>query len=205
MKKIVLSCLLVTTFLGSKGQSPLVVVEVESGKIGTDWEVKSNLGLEYITSKTDVQNADYPAAPNKIITYTINFPKEGTYDLFVKVRVGSNGPNDDSFFYGSGFGEKSINNAEDWIAVNALAYSGYSISDINSNVDDKGNAKKGEWKWLNVSNFISLERGVNFKVKEGKLTQIFQIGGREDGLDIDKFVFAPVKNNYSVEFLNKAN
>src|SRR5690606_38903170 len=130
----------------------------------------------------------------KVITYTVKFPKAGVYDLFVKVKVGDGGGNDDSFFYGSGFGEKSVDNAEDWITVNGLSYVGYAITDLNLNVEDKGSAQKGQWKWLNVTTFISLERGVNFKVKEGALTQTFQIAGREDGLLIDKFIFAPIRN-----------
>ena len=45
----------------------------------------------------------------------------------------------------------------------------------------------------------------SFKVKEGALTQTFQIGGRENGLDIDKFAFGLASDSYSVQVLNSTN
>jgi len=204
MKKLLLSCVFVTGYFMADAQQPLVVIETESGNLGRDWEVTSGLGLESISTKTDAMNSNYPGSADKLVTYTVKFPKAGTYDLFVKIKVGSGGPNDDSFYYSNGFGAKDPENAEDWVTVNGLVDAGYLATDLSAEVDDKGTAKKGQWKWINISKYISLEKGVSFKVKDGQLTQTFQIGGREDGLEIDKFVFAPIKSNYTVDILNKA-
>jgi len=54
--------------------------------------------------------ANYPGE-NRTAIYEVTFVDTGTYDLFGRVQVGSDGFNDDSFFYGNGFGEKNSTNA----------------------------------------------------------------------------------------------
>ena len=53
-----------------------------------------------------------------VASYTVTFPAAGHYDLYARVRVGPDAFNDDSLFYGNGFGTKSPTADGDWIFVN---------------------------------------------------------------------------------------
>jgi endo-1,4-beta-xylanase len=92
---------------------------------------------------------------------------------------------DDSLFYASSFGVKSPTLNPDWILVNGLAAASFNNStDV---VTGGGSLGSGMWKWLNLSQFTSQS---GFTVTAGNLTQTFQIGARENGLDMDKFCSA---------------
>ena len=76
----------------------------------------------------------------------------------------------------------------DWIIVNGLAAAGF--SDPTAFVDGPGTLGNGVWKWVNLTkNAYQSVTGLPFAVSIDSLTKTFQIGGREDGLDIDKFAF----------------
>ncbi len=57
------------------------------------------------------------------------------------------------------------------------------------------------WKWVNLSQFTA---NAGFTVPLGNLGQTFQIGGRENGLDLDKFVFGATNYTYTVAQLDAA-
>ena len=65
-------------------------------------------------------------------------------------------------------------------------------------VETGGTAGTGVWKWLDLSALT----GATFTVATGALTQTFDLGGREDGLAIDKIVFAPDGEVYTVAALD---
>jgi len=58
------------------------------------------------------------------------------------------------------------------------------------------------WKWINVSQFNGGAPPINFTVTAGNLTQTFQIGGREDGLDLDKLALATTGTSFTVADLD---
>ena len=58
-------------------------------------------------------------------------------------------------------------------------------------------AGSGVWKWLDLSGIA----GLVFTVPADALTQTFDLGGRENGFDIDKLVFAPDGSTYTVDDL----
>ena len=123
-----------------------------------------------------------------ITTYQVTFPDAGYYNLFARIRVGSDGFNDDSFFYGRGFGEKDDTASVDWVFINGLASAGF--SDSAAVVDGAGTIGAQVWKWVNLTkNTYSGVPGDSFYVSMDSLTKTFQIGSREDGLDIDKLAF----------------
>ena len=178
-----------------------VRVQAESGDSGSDWETKSAGDVLYVTPKTDVLNAAYPGNASKIITYNINFEKPGSYDLYAKIWVGPGNFNDDSYYYGKAFGIKnpSADNNE-WITCNGLAGVGYTAQ--NDVVGNAGTVGSGQWKWINVSKFNGGEAPVSFNVPQDALTQTFQIGSRENGLQLDKFVFGSSSQSFTVKELD---
>lgn len=141
-----------------------------------------------------------PETAARVLTYQLSFPAPGSYDLYVRLRVGAGGFNDDSFFLGQGFGEKSPTNADDWILVNQLATAGY--SEATATVGSGGAAGSEIWKWVKLSDFSGSELPYRYEVGETR-TLTWQMGAREDGLDIDKFAFAPADYRYTVAQLDR--
>jgi endo-1,4-beta-xylanase len=125
-----------------------------------------------------------------VLTYTVTFPAAGTYDLYARLRVGSGGANDDSYFYAKSFGTKDFaTTSTDWVNANGLFTVGYAAGNPLA-VDGAGRGGTGVWKWVDMSKFtVNGSAATAFTVAAGALTQTFQIGAREDGLDFDKFVF----------------
>ena len=167
--------------VSSRGSS--VRFEAEDGVAGADFTVGADGSDVYITILS-TGAGNNPGSSNRVATYTVVFPAPGTYQLYARVRVGPDPFNDDSLFYAKGFGTKSPTNNSDWQLVNGLGSAGFSNSaDV---VTGGGSLGGGMWKWINLSLFAP---GPTFTVTGGNLTQTFQIGAREDGLDMDKFVF----------------
>jgi hypothetical protein len=130
-------------------------------------------------------NAGNPGNALRVATYSVTFPGPGTYNLYARLRVGPDGFNDDSFFYGNGFGAKSPTADGDWQLANGLAAGGFTAA--GDAVVGNGTAGNLVWKWVNVSQFnpggSGTETPITFTVPAGNLTQTFQIGARENGLD----------------------
>jgi endo-1,4-beta-xylanase len=183
------------------GQDTPVVIQAESGIIGGDFRIVDTLGARAVFVKTNVINSYYPGNANRVITYQITFPDSGTYDLYARVLVGKNNWDDDSYFYPNGFGVKDPIINSDWIRANGLAVLGYSNSlDV---VYGAGTAANGIWKWINFSRYALDMPPVSFRVELDSLTRTFQIGGRENGLYIDKLVFGRSGLYFTVCNLNR--
>lgn len=183
----------------STAQNLPIVAEVESAVVGSSFSTMMDGPVTYVTINGN-GTGDMPSTADRVITFTINFTHEGQYDLYARVRVGSNAANDDSFFYGSDFGQRSLSSAGDWIRANGLATVGYTSA--NEIVDGGGGASGGVWKWINLSKFTADEAPVSFLVSSDALSKTFQIGAREDGFDIDKIAFAKTGLFYSVKNLD---
>jgi arabinoxylan arabinofuranohydrolase len=166
--------------------------EAEAGALGVDWAVSNSAGTVYLTILTDLPG-NAPSNAARVATYTLAFPSAGTYQLYARVRVGPDTFNDDSLFYGNGFGFKSPTSGGDWVLANGLAAAGF--TNTTAVVTGGGSLGSGMWKWINLS---QLTGSAGFTVDDGNLTQIFQIGGRENGLDIDKFVFGSASAMFTV-------
>ncbi len=178
-----------------------VTIEAESGTMGTDFRVVDTLGFTCVTINTDIINSANPGSDNRTISYQVNFADSGTYDLYAHVLIGSGTFDDDSFFYGNGFGIKSSITDGDWIRSNGLAGVGYSgILDV---VDGGGTAGSNIWKWINLSKYQGDAPPISFRVNEGELSKTFETGARENGLYIDKFVFGRTGLKFTVDNLNK--
>ena len=218
MKKPQLYLLALATALGShltplRAQNAPVVIQAEAGTstaptstaaAAGDWAFLTvatpTPAVTYATALTDVSAFTAPSSPgggvggtapataNRVLSYTITFPGPGTYELYARVRVGSGGANDDSFFYANSFGSKGVTTGTDWTSANNIFNIGY--TGATQVVDGGGGASTGVWKWINISKYsFGGAALVTYTVPAGSLTQTFQIGAREDGLDFDKFVF----------------
>jgi len=182
----------------------LVTFEAESGTLGSNFTNDTAGAVQFISISTDTVNAGNPGNANRVATYTVVFPEAGAYNLFARVLVGSGGFTDDSMFYGNGFGVKSATTDNDWMLVNGLASGGFTAStDV---VAGNGSAGALVWKWVNLSQFnpsgSGTETPITFTVTAGNLTQTFQIGARENGLDMDKFAFGTIGTSFTVSNLD---
>lgn len=182
------------------GQDLPLIVQAESGILGSDFRIVDTLGARAVTVKTNLTTLN-PGNNNRVITYEVTFPDSGIYDLYARIMVGKNTFDDDSYFYANGFGTKNPANNADWIRANGLAILGYTSSlDL---VGGAGIAANGVWKWINLSMYYGDATPISFHVEQGSLTQTFQIGGRETGLYIDKLVFGRSGLYFTVYNLNR--
>jgi endo-1,4-beta-xylanase len=177
-----------------------VVVQAESGKLGNNYSILTDNKINYITPKTNYTGLTSPGDSSRIATYQITFADSGTYNLFARIRVGANGFNDDSFFYAKSFGVMKDTSSTDWFFINGLAAGGF--TDTSAIVDEPGGLGNSVWKWVNVSkNNFAGGAGVTLTVASDNLNRTFQIGSREDGLDIDKIAFGKANLFFSVNAL----
>jgi uncharacterized repeat protein (TIGR03803 family) len=181
---------------GIASAAGIATFEAESGSLGSAFAVSNSASPAFITILTD--GAGYnPGSAARVASYTVTFPTNGIYQLYARLRVGSGGYNDDSLFYAASFGGKSPTTDSDWIFANGLAGVGFSNStDV---VTGGGTLGNGLWKWINLSQFNA---NAGFTVSAGSLTQTFQIGARENGLDLDKFVFGTSGTSFTVSNLD---
>jgi endo-1,4-beta-xylanase len=219
-----------SSYLPLSAQTTPVVVEAETGTSTNpptpvagattgDWAFRTvaasgtTPAIGYATSLTDVAAYTAPSSPGggvggaapataaRVLSYTVTFPAAGTYDLYARIRVGANGANDDSFYYGTSFGSKSPITGSDWVNCNNVYNIGYTTA--TTVVDGAGSAATGVWKWVNLSQYsFGGAALVSFTVPAGSLTQTFQLGAREDGLDFDKFVFGQKGRYFTVANLD---
>ncbi len=182
------------------GKAP-VIAEAESGVAGSNFLVQQDDDVTYVTTNTNFTGAASPEDTNRVITYQVKFQDSGYYNLFARVRVGPGEFDDDSFFYGSDFGENEVAVAEDWMLVNGLGSAGFvNPSDY---VDGPGIVGTEIWKWINVTkNGYQSSAGVPFYVSDDSLSKTFQIASREDGLDFDKIAFGKADLFYTVDDLD---
>jgi endo-1,4-beta-xylanase len=178
------------------------IVEGESGVHGSNFPVLTSDGVTYTSVSSNSLTAASPGDSSRVITYHVAFPDSGSYNLFARVRVGANGYDDDSFFYGNGFGVKRDTASADWMIVDGLASAGF--SDTAAVVGGPGTLGSGVWKWVNLKNAYQSTPGLSFRVHIDSLEKTFQIGGRENGLDIDKLAFGKVWLNFKVQDLDGA-
>ena len=177
-----------------------VIVEAESGDRGSNYPVLQDGSVTYVSVATNTISTGAPGDTSRMITYHVTFADSGKYNLYARVRVGAAGFDDDSFFYGNGFGAKRDTAMADWVIVNGLASAGFSnATDV---VDGPGTLGSGLWKWVNLKNAYQSTPGQPFLVNIDSLDQIFQIGGRENGLDIDKLAFGKTSLTFTVANLD---
>jgi endo-1,4-beta-xylanase len=191
--------LIFTSCILLNAQNVPVIIEAENGILGDEFNTLTDGDVTYVTPLND-NPALSPGVAGRVITFNVNFTDSGTYRLFFRIRVGSGAGSDDSYFYGNGFGTKDAASDPDWITCNQMNVAGFSIpSDV---VEGQGAAINQIWKWICVSDYAGYDPPITFRVEEGSLTQTFQIGSRENGLDIDKIAFGRAGLYFTVSNLD---
>src|SRR5688572_21619368 len=111
------ACLLAFAPMAAFAQTEPVIVEAETGTLDAATVLTTGTAGD-VTYVTTTSNAtDTPLAP-RISTITVTFPAAGNYELYARYLVGPNGANDDSWYFGQGFGEKVPGQANQWALQN---------------------------------------------------------------------------------------
>ncbi|AXR06107.1 endo-1,4-beta-xylanase [Salinimonas sediminis] len=137
--------------------------------------------------------AEPPQDDSRVGELAVYFPRPGQYNLYARVRVGPEGANDDSLFINT-----RLNTEQEWTLVNSIGgYAapgepGYQKDEI---VAGLGSALTESFMWTRM---VDTQYTVEVAGEH-----IFRYAGREDGLDIDKFVFAPAELTYTVDELEQ--
>ena len=181
-------------------QSSPIILEAEKATLGSEYSTAIEASVTYAAPTTNATGTS-PGSANRVMTFTVKFPVGGDYELYARVRVGPNGADDDSLFYANGFGPKSPTTDSDWITVNGLYQVGYTAA--GDTVLGVGYGDIGVWKWIKLTDYSGGEAPIRFFVDYGTLTQTFQIGAREDGLQIDKIAFGAQGVYYTVANLDQ--
>ncbi len=176
------------------GANEPIIIQAESGVLGSDLTIGSSGGIGYIEPLV-TGTGTAPGSASRVASYTVTFPAAGTYELYARLRVGSAGANDDSFFYAAGFGVMSPTTDTDWTLANNLAAIGQTE---NTAIATGGTAGTNTWKWVKLSAFDGGESPLTFTVPAGQLTRTFQVGTREDGLRLDRLAFGRQGVTYTV-------
>jgi endo-1,4-beta-xylanase len=167
---------------------PPLTIEAESGSGGADFVVTSEADVTFVEIAASDATPAAPGSAGRVLSYAVELPAAGEYELYARVRIGAGGGGDDSLFYGNGFGEKDPLLDTDWIIANGLSNVGYQLPD-QIVAGALGLPLGAGFRWINLSEFNGGEAPVRFTVTEGALSQTLQIGAREDGLAIDELAF----------------
>lgn len=183
-------------------QDNAIPIEAEDAdSIGSDFDIVTEGDVTFLTPLTDMDSSTCPGIPEKVATFIVTFEAPGTYDLYVRLRVGSGAYNDDSFFFASSFGYRQADVDSLWIRVNNIDY-GATGPDEYVLGPEENTAGFEVFKWINASEMgEGAAGGTIFVVEVDSLTKVFQIGSREDGLDIDKIAFGNADLFYTVSNL----
>jgi endo-1,4-beta-xylanase len=175
-------------------QTEPVIVEAESGTLGTSLTTGTLNGVDYVTTTV---NATTSPTADRIATYSVTFPAAGNYELYARYRIGPAGGDDDSFYFGQGFGEKTPAVDNQWALQNTTTI-GYT-NPGDSVLAGGGTAGTQVFKWVKLTGATG---PAAWTVPDGALTQTFQWGAREDGMFMDKLAFGRPGVCYTVADLD---
>jgi endo-1,4-beta-xylanase len=183
-------------------QFPPLIIEAESGAVGTDFTLVSAGDVTAVTVLPSPPNANFPGSAARVISFDVEFPAAGEYELYLRYRVGPGSGSDDSLFYGNGFGAKDPVSEADWVTTNGLSSVGYIAPE---QVVRGGFALPlGDgYRWINLTEYNGGDAPVLFSVADGALAQTLQLGAREDGLEIDKLAFVAPDVSQTVSELDQ--
>jgi endo-1,4-beta-xylanase len=189
--------LLTAVPLTTVAQTEPVIVEAESGTLGPSVMTGTLSGATYVTAAVNVITAPTSASDPRVSSYEITFPAAGNYDLYARFRVGPAGGDDDSWYFGNGFG-----NSTNWPLWNSA---GGGFTDPSATVINDGPAGTQVFKWVRLTAMPNRGGGLGpqaWTVPEGVLTQTFYWATREDGMFMDKFAFGRAGSCYTVADLD---
>ena len=187
--------LLSSLSMAAMAQTEPVIVEAESGAVGSAYATGTLEGATYITIVNDSPGLGPPATADGAAIYSVTFPSAGNYELYARFRVGPQGGSDDSWFAGNGFGNKV--GTDQWTLLNQVDGGGFTAP--TDTVRNGGAATTQVFKWFKVTGFAG---PAVWTVTEGNLTQTLSVAGRETGAFLDKFAFGRQGSWYTVSNLD---
>lgn len=98
LKSYALMALIATTGAWSC-HAAFVSFESESGGLGSDFTNGSSGAMQFISVSPDRINTGNPGSANRVATYAVTFPTNGTYHQYGRLRVGPDTANAASVFY----------------------------------------------------------------------------------------------------------
>jgi endo-1,4-beta-xylanase len=178
----------------ASAQTEPVVIQAESGTLGANIATGVDGAVTFVT--TTVNRTTPPSAPH-IGTYSVTFPAAGNWELYARYSVGPDGANDDSWYFGTGFGEK-VPETGAWSLQNEA---GTGFTNPAATVLNGGSTGSNVFKWVKIT---GSQGPAAWVVADGALAQTFQFGTREDGMRMDKFAFGRAGVCYTVNDLDIA-
>ena len=164
----------------------IIGFEAESGTLGADFDPAQAdldaLGGTYITTETD-GSGDSPGTDARTVSYSLNVAA-GTYDVYVRARVGAGGATDDSLFLAKAFGDADATVIAEWHKINGA---GAWVGGYPATAPDFG--------WGQVNGLTVTSAG-------GAVT--WEIGAREDGFDVDAFALVSTGQSVTDNDLDNA-
>jgi endo-1,4-beta-xylanase len=192
------ACLLASVPLSAMAQTEPVIVEAESGTLGTSVMTGTLEGATYVTAAVNNTSGPTGASDPRVSSYQVNFPAAGDYELYARLRIGPASADDDSWYFGNGFGVTS-----DWAFYNTA---GGGFTDPTATVlPGAGPAGTQVFKWVRLTALPNRGGGLGpaaWTVPAGALTQTFYWSTREDGMFMDKFAFGRAGSCYTVADLD---
>ena len=179
-----LSMVAVVLIAGSANAATILGFEAESGSLGAQFDPAladtGASGGSYITTETD-NGGTVPGSDQFTVSYSLSVDA-GTYDVYIRARIGSNNANDDSFYSAKAFGDADPTVSSQWQLNNGLSAKGLPVGST------------GPFGWSTVLGTITSPGG----------TVQWEIGAREDGFDIDAFAFVPTGQTVTDTQLDEA-
>lgn len=189
------ACVFASLPFAAMAQTQPVIIEAESGTLGANLATGTAGAVTYVTTTV---NRTTPPTAEHIGTYTVTFPAAGNYELYARFLVGPNAANDDSWYFGQGFGVKTPEAANQWALQNE-ANTGF--TNPAATVLVGGSSGSNVFKWVKIT---GAQGPAAWVVPADGLTQTFQWGSREDGMQMDKFAFGRAGVCYTVANLDAA-
>jgi endo-1,4-beta-xylanase len=189
------ACLFASVSVNAVAQTEPVIVEAESGTLGANLATGVDGAVNFVTTTL---NGTTPPTAGRIASHTVTFPAAGNYELYARYSVGPDSANDDSWYFGQGFGVKTPEAAAQWALQNEA---GTGFTNPTATVLNGGTAGSNVFKWVKIT---GSQGPAAWVVPAGALTQTFQWGSREDGMRMDKFAFGRPGVCYTVNDLNTA-
>jgi endo-1,4-beta-xylanase len=150
----------------SSSHAAIIGFEAESGTLGADFDPAQAdagaLGGFYITTETEKITGNNPETEARTVSYSLNVAA-GTYDVYVRGRVGPGNANDDSFFYANAFGDADPTVTTDWQQINGMG--SFGVPQVS-------------FGWSSALTATVTSTGGTVQ---------WEIGPREDGFDMDAF------------------
>ena len=199
---IIATLVILTAGLCVSPAAGIVTFEAESGTLGADWAVSNSSSPAYITITTDNASTTNPSSAARGRQLHRELPGGGHLPALCARAGRPRRIQRRQSVLREQFWEQ-VTDAQFGLDPGATTWPPPGSRTARRRGDRRrAQLGTGVWKWIDLSQFNGRATPVNFTVTAGNLTQTFQIGARENGLDLDKFVFGSAGTAFTVSNLD---